>query len=46
MNHFYTARFNNIELLPLDHSDIESLRVWRNDKTQIKFFAEYWLCIY
>lgn len=37
MNHFYLAKFNNIELLPLRYSDIETLRIWRNDKKQIKF---------
>lgn len=40
MNHLYSASFKNIDLLPLSGGDIEALRIWRNDKRQIRFLRD------
>lgn len=43
MNHSYYAQYKNVLLRPLEHDDIELLRVWRNDlsKTQYLRRLEY-----
>ena len=37
MKHSYSARYQNIELRPLEKGDIENLRKWRNDTASTKF---------
>ncbi len=37
MNHNYCAEYKNIKLRPLGNSDIEKLRIWRNDAEATKF---------
>lgn len=40
MKHSYYGKYDNIELRPLEKYDIESLRVWRNDKESTKFLRK------
>ena len=40
MNHSICADFGSIILKPLTHSDIEQLRLWRNDETISKYLRE------
>lgn len=40
MRHTFYAILENIELKPLSEQDIESLRVWRNDKDSTKFLRK------
>lgn len=40
MNHNYKAKYKNILLRPLMHDDIESLRVWRNDRQATRFLRQ------
>ena len=40
MKHNYVASYQNIKLRPLAESDIELLRVWRNDKEQTAYLRE------
>ena len=37
MDHGYEYRLENVYLRPLQHSDIEYLRIWRNDSNNNKF---------
>lgn len=39
MNHGLGVQFKNVALRPLAHTDIESLRVWRNDVSNVKFLT-------
>lgn len=40
MNHNYFAKYKNILLRPLNHDDIEKLRVWRNDMHATRFLRQ------
>lgn len=40
MEHSYEYRLNNVYLRPLQHSDIEYLRLWRNDPNNTKFLNQ------
>ena len=40
MKHNYITTYNNIRLRPLEESDIELLRVWRNDKEQTAYLRK------
>ena len=37
MKHNYCASYDNVRLRPLEKRDIESLRIWRNDKSKTQF---------
>ena len=37
MKHNYHAQFDNVLIRPLRRSDIEYLRIWRNDKSKTKY---------
>jgi len=37
MKHTYGAVYDNVKLRPLEHGDIENLRIWRNDTSQTQF---------
>lgn len=36
----YEAVYKNVRIRPLEHEDIEKLRVWRNDKEKTKFLRD------
>lgn len=40
MNHAYFGNYKNVSLRPLSVDDIESLRVWRNNKEQTRFLRQ------
>lgn len=37
MKHNYRVQFDNVLIRPLQRSDIEYLRIWRNDKSKTKY---------
>ncbi len=39
MDHTYEARFQNIAIRPLNHADIENLRVWRNNAENSRYLS-------
>lgn len=40
MNMNYEIQYDNVLLRPLEHSDIESLRTWRNDESNNRFLRD------
>lgn len=40
MKHEHYARYKNVYLRPLNESDIENLRIWRNDKSKTKYLRK------
>ncbi len=40
MKHSFSAIYDNVRIRPLDINDIESLRIWRNDKSKTKFLRK------
>ena len=40
MEHGYTALYEDVRLRPLEESDIEALRIWRNDAKSNRFLRD------
>lgn len=40
MEHNYYSKYENVELRPLEHKDIELLRIWRNDQFATRFLRQ------